>query len=89
MARRKKTVEPKYEVELVLGQRKTGMMLPRNTGNWFASRIFADAEEIGIVEVGRGSVPQPPLRHRLPPVLGGFRVAHGDGGSSRDLRSRA
>ncbi|MBX3023789.1 hypothetical protein KF840_02655 [bacterium] len=64
MARKKKTVEPKYEVELVLGQRKTGMMLPKNTGNWFAFRVFADEEEIGVVEVGRGSIFWKPYRNR-------------------------
>jgi len=64
MARKKKTVEPKYEVELVLGQRKTGMMLPKNTGNWFAFRIFEDEREIGIVEVGRGSIFWKPYGNR-------------------------
>ena len=64
MPRKKKTVEPKYEVELVLGQRTTGMMLSKNTGNWFAFRIFADDEEIGIVEAGRGSIFWKPYRNR-------------------------
>lgn len=61
---RKKANEAKYEVELVLGQRKTGMMLPKNTGNWFAFRIFDEDEEIGIVEVGRGSIFWKPYRNR-------------------------
>lgn len=64
MPRKRKSAEPKYEVELVLGQRKTGMMLPKNTGNWFAFRVFVDEEEIGIVEVGRGSIFWKPYRNR-------------------------
>ena len=56
MARRRAAREPKYEVELVLGKKNTGMYLPKNTGNWFSYRIFENEEEIGIVEVGRGSI---------------------------------
>lgn len=64
MPRKKKTVEPKYEVELVVGKRKTGMMLQKNTGNGFAFRIFVDDKEIGKVEIGRGSVFWKPYRNR-------------------------
>jgi hypothetical protein len=30
--------------------------LPQNTGNWFSYRIVEDDEEIGTVEIGRGSI---------------------------------
>jgi hypothetical protein len=63
---KKKLLKPKYEVELVLGQRDTGMMLPKNTGNWFSYRIFTvegrRRKEIGIVEIGRGSIFWKPYR---------------------------
>jgi hypothetical protein len=61
---RKPKAEPRYEVELVLGQKGTGMHLPKNTGNWFSYRIFADGEQIGIVEVGRGSIFWKPYRNK-------------------------
>ena len=60
----KKKREPKYEVELLLGSKKTGMQLPKNTGNWFSYRIFQDDEEIGTVEIGRGSIFWKPYRSR-------------------------
>ncbi|HYD47668.1 MAG TPA: hypothetical protein VEB21_04940 [Terriglobales bacterium] len=53
---KKRSVEPRYEVELLLGLNKTGMYLPKNTGNWFSFRIFEGEEEIGTVTVGRGSI---------------------------------
>lgn len=52
----RKKREPKYEVELLLGSRKTGMNLPRNTGNCFSYRVLEDDREIGTVEIGRGSI---------------------------------
>jgi hypothetical protein len=61
---KKKKMEPRYEVELVLGRKRTGMVLPKNTGNWFSYRIFADDEEIGTVEVGRGSIFWKPYGNR-------------------------
>jgi hypothetical protein len=61
---RKKKLEPKYEVELLLGSNKTGMYLPKNTGNWFSYRIIEDGEEIGTVEIGRGSIFWKPYRNR-------------------------
>jgi hypothetical protein len=60
----KKIAEPKYEVELLLGSKKTGMHLPKNTGNWFSYRIFENEEEIGTVEVGRGSIFWKPYRNK-------------------------
>jgi hypothetical protein len=61
---RKKAVEPKYEVELLLGRKKTGMHLPKNTGNWFSYRIFRGGDEIGTVEIGRGSIFWKPYRNK-------------------------
>ena len=60
----KKSTEPKYEVELLLGSKKTGMYLPKNTGNWFSYRIVEDDEEIGTVEIGRGSIFWKPYRNK-------------------------
>jgi hypothetical protein len=60
----KKITEPKYEVELLLGSKKTGMHLPKNTGNWFSYRIFENDEEIGTVEIGRGSIFWKPYRNK-------------------------
>ena len=60
----RKKREPKYEVELLLGGRKTGMNLPRNTGNWFSYRILEDDQEIGTVEIGRGFIFWKPYRNR-------------------------
>jgi hypothetical protein len=61
---RKKKLEPKYEVELLLGRKKTGMYVPKNTGSWFSYRIFENDEEIGTVEIGRGSIFWKPYRNR-------------------------
>ncbi len=60
----KKKIEPKYEVELLLGSKRTEMYLPKNTGNWFSYRIFEDGEEIGTVEIGRGSIFWKPYRNK-------------------------
>lgn len=64
MASRKRVHEKKCRVELVLGRKNTGMHLPRDTGSWFSYRIFEDDEEIGIVEIGRGSIFWKPYRNR-------------------------
>jgi len=61
---KRKTVEPRYEVELLLGSNRTGMHLPKNTGNWFSYRILEGEEEIGTVEIGRGSIFWKPYRHK-------------------------
>ena len=61
---RKTTAKPKYDVELLLGHKKTGMKLPKNTGNWFSYRVLRDGEEIGTLDVGRGSVFWKPYRNR-------------------------
>ena len=61
---KRRSKEPRYGVELVLGGKRTGMCLPRNTGNWFTYRIFDGGEEIGTVEVGRGSIFWRPYRHK-------------------------
>jgi hypothetical protein len=53
---KKKSGTPRYEVELLLGSKKTGMHLPKNTGNWFSYRILQSGEETGTVEIGRGSI---------------------------------
>jgi len=53
---RKTPREARYRVELLLGLNKTGMFLPKNTGNWFSFRIFDGEDEIGTVTVGRGSI---------------------------------
>jgi hypothetical protein len=60
----KKMIEPRYEVELLLGRNRTGMHLPKNTGNWFSYRILENDEEIGTVEIGRGSIFWKPYRHK-------------------------
>ncbi len=63
MAKRKRR-EPRYEVELLLGFKRTEMYLPRNTGNWFSFRIYDGDEEIGTVTIGRGSVRWRPYGHK-------------------------
>ena len=60
----KKIAEPKYEVELLLGSKKTGVHLPKNTGNWFSYRILENDDEIGTVEIGRGSIFWKPYRNK-------------------------
>jgi hypothetical protein len=62
--RRRRHIDPRYAVELVLGRRQTGMKLPKNTGSWISYRIFADGEEIGTVEIGRGSIFWKPYRNK-------------------------
>jgi hypothetical protein len=61
---KKKSGTPRYEVELLLRSKKTGMHLPKNTGNWFSYRIFQSGEEIGTVEIGRGSIFWKPYRNK-------------------------
>lgn len=62
--RKRRSTGARYVVELVLGGKRTGMLLPRNTGNWFTYRIFDGPDEIGTVEVGRGSIFWRPYRHK-------------------------
>jgi hypothetical protein len=61
---RSKRREPGYDVELLLGLNKTGMLLPKNTGNWFSFRIFDEGEEIGTVTAGCGSIRWRPHGHK-------------------------
>jgi len=54
----------RFAVELVLGQRNSGMYLPKNTGNFLSFRIKDGDSEIGIVEIGGGSIFWKPYRNR-------------------------
>ena len=62
------------------------MMLPKNTGNWFAFRIFADEKEIGMVEVGRGSIFWKPYRNRRYGTA--FRRSWGNFATRMELRRK-
>lgn len=53
--RRKKRAR-KYKVELLLGKVKTGMHLPKSTGNWFSYRVSEGGSVLGTLDVGQGSL---------------------------------